>query len=231
MGYVERASRVPGAVVWSRDVPPGAGGRRTPVLPDGCMDLLWTEGRLFVAGPDTRAHHGGGGDVSRVVGVRFAPGTAPAVLGTPARVLRDRRVDLTELWPRPLVRALIGRVDAADDPVRELEAVAGEGWSRSAGTDPLVGRIVAGLRAGRSVAAVADGAGIGARALHRLSLDVFGYGPKTLARVLRFQRALDLARTGAPLAEVAVRCGYADQPHLAREARALTGTPLTGLLA
>lgn len=28
------------------------------MLPDGCMDLLWTEGRLLVAGPDTRPYAG-----------------------------------------------------------------------------------------------------------------------------------------------------------------------------
>ena len=58
-----------------------------------------------------------------------------------------------------------------------------------------------------------------------------GYGPKTLARILRMRRALDLARAGAPLAEVAVRSGYADQAHLTREVRDLAGVPPTRLLA
>lgn len=53
--YVERASRLPGAVVWSRALS-GYATAASPVLPDGCMDLLWTEGRLLVAGPDTRAY-------------------------------------------------------------------------------------------------------------------------------------------------------------------------------
>lgn len=51
--YRERASRLAGAVVWARTVGPGA---VRPVLPDGCMDLLWRDGRLFVAGPDTHAY-------------------------------------------------------------------------------------------------------------------------------------------------------------------------------
>ena len=38
-------------------------------------------------------------------------------------------------------------------------------------------------------------------------LDAFGYGPKTLARVLRLQRALDLVRAGTPYAEVADTAG------------------------
>jgi AraC-like DNA-binding protein len=64
---------------------------------------------------------------------------------------------------------------------------------------------------------------VGARQLHRRSRTAFGYGPKTLSRVLRLQRALAVAGEGASYAEVAARSGYADQPHLTREVRALTG--------
>lgn len=68
--------------------------------------------------------------------------------------------------------------------------------------------------------------GLSERQLHRRSLAAFGYGPKTLARVLRFDRALALAQDGVPLAETAALAGYADQPHLAREVKALSGVPL-----
>jgi AraC-like DNA-binding protein len=56
-------------------------------------------------------------------------------------------------------------------------------------------------------------------------LDAFGYGLKTLARIRRMRRALALLSAGTPQAEAAFRAGYADQPHLGREIRALTGAP------
>lgn len=87
------------------------------------------------------------------------------------------------------------------------------------------------LAAGRAVAETADAVGLGARQLHRRSLDAFGYGPKTLARVLRLQRALALVLAGVPYAEAALRAGCADQAHLARETRALAGTTLGGYVA
>ena len=221
--YEERDSRLSGAVVWV-NVPGEDGSGR--VLPDGCMDLLWHEGRLLVAGPDTHAYHTHG--VPGVwVGLRFSPGTAPAFLGVPAHELLDRRVELSELWPASVVRRLRGRVEAAAEPAAALEEIALE---RAAAPDPLLGRLVQALDEGRPVGAVADELGVGARQLHRRSRDAFGYGPKTLARVLRMQRALSLARGGVPLAETAVRAGYADQPHLSREVRELAGLPLTGLL-
>ncbi|NEB52285.1 helix-turn-helix domain-containing protein, partial [Streptomyces griseus] len=81
-------------------------------------------------------------------------------------------------------------------------------------------------RRGGSVAATAAEVGLGARQLHRRSLAAFGYGPKTLARILRLQRALALIRTGLPYAEAACAAGCVDQAHLAREMRALAGTTL-----
>ncbi|QNP69479.1 AraC family transcriptional regulator [Streptomyces roseirectus] len=212
--YEERASRVRGAVVWTKTP-----GREGVVLPDGCMDLLWSEGRLLVAGPDTRAYVPEGERVFWA-GVRFRPGTAPALLGVPAYELRDLRVELADLWPASEVRRLNDRVEAASDPVVELENVALE---RAVPPDPLLSRLVAVLDAGRPIATAADELGLSSRQLHRRSLHAFGYGPKTLSRVLRLQRALRLLRSGVSQAETAVRAGYADQAHLSREVRELTG--------
>ena len=49
--------------------------------------------------------------------------------------------------------------------------------------------------------------------------------PKQAARIARFQatRRLLVDPRRPPLGEIAARCGYADQPHLAREWRALAG--------
>ncbi|MGW0707119.1 DUF6597 domain-containing transcriptional factor [Streptomyces sp. NPDC002643] len=226
--YAERPSRLSGAVVWTNTPSRAAGTAR--VLPDGCMDLLWHDGRLLVAGPDTRAHLTEG-EPSRWAGVRFYPGTAPTLLGVPAHELRDRRVELNDLWPAPLVRRLTARVNAADDPADGLEQVALErAGELPEPPDPLLRGVVLALDAGRSVAATADELGLGARQLHRRSLAAFGYGPKTLARVLRLRRALALARDGVAYAETATRAGYADQAHLARDVRELAGLPLGELL-
>ncbi|KUL53333.1 AraC family transcriptional regulator [Streptomyces sp. NRRL F-4489] len=238
--YRERASRVPGAVLWTTATVPGAG----PVLPDGCTDLIWSEGRLLVAGPDTGPQRPGPAVPAgtRWAGLRFAPGQGPAVFGVRAGELRDRRVPLEDLWGARRARELAGRA-AAGDPGAVLEEAARDrlresgAWATgTGGPGALPGRsgrtgaIVAGLRRGRPVAEVARLVGMGERQLRRHSLAVFGYGPKTLARVLRLVRALELARAGVPYAEVAARAGYADQAHLAREVKSLAGAPMGVLL-
>ncbi|MFG2298649.1 helix-turn-helix domain-containing protein [Streptomyces sp. NPDC048603] len=226
MAYTERPSGlVPGAVLWRADGPAGT------VLPDGCMDLLWVDGRLLVAGPDTRAHPAREVPGSGFAGIRFAPGAAPALLGVPAYELRDRRVELaglSGLWPAREVRALAGRVASYADPLAGLDALA---RSRVVAPDPLIAEVVARLRAGETVARIADTLGLGPRQLHRRSMAAFGYGAKTLGRVLRMQHALARVRAGDPYAEVAHSTGYADQAHLAREVRVLAGTTLTGYTA
>ncbi|MET9594936.1 AraC family transcriptional regulator [Streptomyces sp. NPDC006516] len=226
-GYTEWAARLDGATLWTWS------GPRDParlVLPDGCMDLLWLGGRLMVAGPDTHAFGPGPSD-GGCAGIRFAPGSAPALLGVPAHELRDRRVALDALWPGTEVRELTERVGAAGDPAAALEGIALRRAARTGPPDPLMAAVASQLRQGRSVAATARAVGLGARQLHRRSLAAFGYGPKTLARVLRLQHALALVRAGRPYAEAAYAAGCTDQAHLAREMRDLAGTTLGGYLA
>ncbi|MBF6179035.1 helix-turn-helix domain-containing protein [Nocardia otitidiscaviarum] len=226
--YQERPSAaVAGAVVWTRTLRSAV---EAPVLPDGCMDLLWMDGALRVAGPDTRAREVALAAGTRISGIRFAPGTAPALLGVPAHELRDAGVELDALWSPADVRRAAESVAAADDPMTGLEVVSAERAAVIEPADPVVRWIAEQLAAGRSVAETATATGFGARRLHRLSLASFGYGPKTLARVLRLQHGLALSRAGVPFAEVAARAGYADQAHFAREVRDLTGMPLRRLL-
>ncbi|MFJ8586777.1 helix-turn-helix domain-containing protein [Streptomyces sp. NPDC093595] len=229
-GYRERPSRFGGAVVWTTTVRAAADGPPRAVLPDGCMDLLWTGGRLLVAGPDTRAHVPRDPG-ARYAGLRFAPGDAPRFFGVPAHELRDLRVELDALWPARRVRQLAERVTQAPDPAAALEELALRSAAGRTGPDPLLRAVVAGLRAGQPVGATAAAVGLGARALHRRSLEAFGYGPKTLARILRLQRALALVRAGVPYARAAAEAGCTDQAHLAREMRSLAGTTLSAYTA
>lgn len=222
--YEERPSAVAGAVLWRSLV--SADAPRVPVAPDGCMDLIWVDGTLLVAGPDTRPN------LARLplgviyTGLRFAPGTGPLVFGVPAHELRDERIPLAEVWPAARGRRLTEQVGEADAPGRALETAAGELLAEAPPPDPLLQRVVAGTRSGLPVASIADRVALSERQLHRRCLPAFGYGAKTLARILRMQAAVARAREGVPFATVAATGGYADQAHLAREVRALAGAPL-----
>ncbi|BBY19408.1 helix-turn-helix domain-containing protein [Mycolicibacterium litorale] len=186
------------------------------ILPDGCMDLIWMEGRFVVAGPDSSAYLSASA-AEPIGGLRFRPGVLPRLLGVPAHHLRNTRIPLAD------VRTVRGRslVDIA------VALAAGEPRSETAPWPlPVLDRVTARLASGAAVSAVAREAGWSERSLQRQCAAVYGYGPATLRRILRFRRAMGLLGEGLPAARVAARAGYADQPHLYREVRALAGVPL-----
>jgi AraC-like DNA-binding protein len=206
--------------------PPPPEGRR--LLPDGRISFAWISGiGVRIAGPQTR--YLTPPQLERVVafGASFHPGTAPRLLRTRATELRDQHVHLDAIAPG-LARRLDERLGEAEHPEIALRAFADELTSALravADPDPVVQEAVRALDNGHaSVADAAAGAFVSERELQRRFGDHIGYGPKTLQRVLRFQRFMRLISTrGADLAAAAARAGYADQPHLTREARRLAG--------
>lgn len=209
------------ACLWHREV---YAAQQQRVLPDGCLDLIWMDGAVHVAGPDTRAFLATLNNGQTLTGLRFRPGAAPGVLGVPAYRLRDQRVRLDDLWPG---ETLTSHIEGADNPATALAAAVA---SRRTEPDLALSAVLARLRHGSSVRTTADALGWTERALHRRCRDAFGYGPAMLRRILRFRTALRLAGQGVPFALIAARTGFADQAHLAREVRALAGVPLGQLL-
>jgi AraC-like DNA-binding protein len=215
------------------------GARKEAILPDGCMDIIWREGRgAVVAGPDTGPVPVSRTPGSTVVGVRFRPGAATGALGVPADQLRDARVPLGELWGDRGAR-LEERLDGAGSASARLAMIERELRVRLSGAgrpDGLVAAAVSGLRGPepRGVREIADALGISERQLRRRFHAAVGYGPKTLARILRFQRMLALVRQRASrrdLARLALDAGYADQAHMTAECTRLAGLPPGRLIA
>jgi AraC-like DNA-binding protein len=231
--YVERSpvAALAGLVssVWIQQVAPGAESYTQRNIPSGGVELLCRAGAApRVVGPLSGALVEVIAPGTTIVGVRFRPGAAPAVLGLPAAELVDRTLDADELWeltdaaatPQDalagLQRYLVGRLTGAADP------------------DPLIGEAVRQLRwSTDDVGSLTSSLNISERQLRRRCQAATGIAPKPLHRMLRFQRFLALAQhsiaqgkapTGDGLARLAAEAGYADQPHLNRECLRLTGT-------
>jgi AraC-like DNA-binding protein len=192
------------------------------IVPDACVDLVWSGERLTVAGPDTRARLVELAAGTRTVGVRLRPGVAGAVLGLPASELRDSSPDAADVLGRDVAARLLDALATGPDPAALLmRAVARRGVREP---DPLVAAAVRALgRSGAGVATVASELGVSARQLQRRISDAVGYGPKVLQRVLRFRRLQVLALDPAPLVELALDAGYADQAHMTAEVTRLAG--------
>jgi AraC-like DNA-binding protein len=208
------------------DGPPPTGGRR--LLPDGRMHLVWVSGLgVKIAGPQTHYTRPIDRPQLLVVGATFHPGAAPHLLRTPASAMVNDNVPLDAIDAR-LAARLDDRLGHARD-AREGLAAFGEELSQAlrahADPDPSIRQAVRLLnRTATSVADAATRAFVSERELQRRFRDHIGYGPKTLQRVLRFQRFMrHVAAPEVDLAAVAAMAGYADQSHLTREARRLAG--------
>jgi AraC-like DNA-binding protein len=210
--YAERPAPAGLACLWTRTVAEPTVQR---VVPDGCTDLMWmpATGALFVAGPDTHAQLAAVAP-GTLYGVRLPPGAFPSVFGVPAHAVRDLRVPLSELVPSARLTSFSSMVAFCASRVV---------------VDPVLAGTASLLRTA-DVATAAWEIGLSSRQLRRRCLDAFGYPPKVLQRVLRFDAAMRLAWDGVPFAAVATEAGYADQAHLAREVRSLAGVPLGQLI-
>jgi AraC-like DNA-binding protein len=127
-----------------------------------------------------------------------------------AAVARLRAADTWDERFALLDALLLGRLRASAGPGRPDVAYA---WARlvEAGGAVSVAQLCAELRCSR-------------RHLSARFADEVGLGPKAVGRILRYRAARALLLDGRAPAEVAVACGFADQPHLTRELRAMAGT-------
>ena len=227
-GYTEwpapAALRDAVACLWAQVTTQGA-DRVDLVLPDGCTDLIWEQGRgAFVAGPDTGPAPTTMAAGRVILGVRFRPSAGGPALRIPLSELRDQRVELADLRP-----ADAGRLTAALDPQTAADRMLDVTAALVDGSVPdsavtWAARLLRDPRARSEDVAAA--VGLSMRQLRRRSHAAVGYGPKTLQRVLRFRRfvsRIDACPGALDLATIAAEAGYADQAHLTRECGRLSG--------
>lgn len=220
--------------LWYQSVAPDEPARTQRVLPDACIDIVWRAGDApNVAGPDTGPVLATMAPGTVIVGARFRPGRAPDFLGVAAHELRDAHPELAALWGQAAARRL-SESDATGSPAGMLRALEAEVQARD-------GRVRDGVVPAAALSWASGRAGLdrlgadlhlGDRQLRRRVEERFGYGPAVLRRVLRLQRLLALAaRHRGSLADLALVAGYADQAHMARECRRLTGLSPVRLFA
>ncbi len=205
------------------------------VTPDGTIDLQWIDGTFRVAGPDRDPQIEIIPAGTTVIGFRFQPATAARWLETPATEILERRLTLDELWgsrAQRLTDNIHQRRDLAEF-IGSLERVLAQWVPAHASTDAPMRAAYELIQAGPPpgvpiVPWLSRALAISERTLRRRFDESFGYGPKTLDRILRYQRFLRLARVSKEsTAILAADAGYCDQAHLVRESRRLTGsTPL-----
>ncbi|GAA2162529.1 helix-turn-helix domain-containing protein [Actinomadura napierensis] len=205
--------------------------------------------RLEVPGPGAAAElrsfaagmHDGHGAYSTPGGqhgvqLDLSPLGAYTLLGVPMARITNAAVELPDLLG-PAASALVERLAATPswaDRFDLLDAFLLRRLEIGPEPDPEVARawrLLRGSDGAVGVLRLAEDVAYGRRHLTQRFTEQAGLPPKVMARVLRFQRAVELlSRHGLGLADAAALSGYYDQAHLNREFRALSGCTPSELL-
>ena len=231
-GYQENGWRLTGAVEMAALV--------VPLVISFGAPFSIALGRTPVAGDDQASFAAGlyaghvvmnsAGDCA-CVQIDFTPLGAYRFFGLPMRELSGRMVSLDDLADREIAELRRKLEDAADWNARLdlAETFALDRLRRGPELSPAVVsayRELAFCHGNVRIEAIAARLEWSRKHLSQRFQDEIGLPPKSLARMLRFNRALDLANrmAEADWAGLAAECGYADQSHLTREFAEFAGT-------
>jgi AraC-like DNA-binding protein len=240
-------------VLWYLDTPTGstkplAPPHRERVLPTGTFEFVFNLDSdhirvhelgdpprpidlsgAIACGPHSKyfeLHHQGAG---RVAGVHFKPAGAYPLLRHSAWTFANRHADLAHILGPGAASSLREQLAShmtSQGAFAQLESTLAQAIDPGKQFAPVVSSFLAMLERDpfcNPIATLTREFAI----THKGLIDVFkrqvGLTPKKLSRVLRFQKVLTLVGSDVNWADLALRCGYFDQAHFARDFRDFSG--------
>jgi AraC-like DNA-binding protein len=207
---------------------PGSAILEYPVLPDGCVDIVYSPGtnrELQVVGAMTSARKFSLVPGQIGFGVRFRPAMSQAFLPVPGLDTTDQSIALNDIWGAD-ARRLVDQISEARSPAECIHLF--ETRLHKPGEITVVQRLSTTIveQAGQvRIDDLAFQAGLSARQLRRLFLEQIGLSPKHFCRVIRFRNSLSRLPQAerSEWVQVALDCGYYDQAHFINEFREFSG--------
>ena len=252
---LEYAEHAPGApisdwvrCIWTLRAPAGLIGEAQPILPDGCMEVVYNladpfrrtlaDGRVvkqhgaIVVGPQTRHVTVEPSGHVDLVGVRFHPWSGGIISSEPLRELRNETPDesiVGTLLPRDMRDRL-----SATTVFAERVSIVERALMVPLGKFgvPFPGLVAALTRLERekepeSIRTLASTLGMTQRTLQRQFESMVGLSPKLYARITRMQRAIGIRMRDdtCSWSRAAQMSGYYDHAHMVHDFSDLAGFP------
>jgi len=219
---------------WSSGDGRASPGAKYPIVPDGCVDIVFRFAKrpgaiafleeLTVVGPMTRPLWLTPHAAEEWLGVRFLPGRAFPFVGIPLSRLVDLRPDAADVLEGAIGGRLqgIGRLGSMEERLEGLERIIlSSGGSAQAPPESVTGAVnlIQETDGDYRVDLLSSEIGISRQHLSREFAKHVGLSPKKLSRIVRFRRALRRVRQSvAPdWADLAAGLGYYDQAHFIAE--------------
>lgn len=174
----------------------------------------------------------------RVGGVQFRPGGAFPFLGMPLSEAEDISIALDDIWPGRAgeIRERLLATSDVGTMLLVLEQCLLQQLVRPLDLHPAVTYALGQFRSARHggrVETVSEQIGMSARRFIELFHREVGLTPKVFCRVRRFQQVLHAVRGKKEVdwAQIALECGYYDQPHFIHDFRSFSGFTPSAYLA
>ncbi len=206
------------------------------VLPNGSVQIVinldrpaitnyeWQANRLvevqrasaLITGLQTKAMLVDTRDMRRLIGVLFAPGSAPAILGIPAHELTDLDVDLN-------AGSLRDQLLETSNPFPVLESWLTQKLGQGRGSHPAVDWSLRHIHL--PLPELLRHTNLSARRFREAFRAQVGVPPKLYQRIQRFRAAVHKASetSDSNWTRLAQDCGYFDQAHFAHDFKAFSG--------
>jgi AraC-like DNA-binding protein len=206
------------------------------VLPNGSVQIVinldrpaitnyeWQSGRLveiqrqpiLITGLQTKAMFVDTRDMRRLIGVLFAPGGAPAILGIPAHELTNLDVEMNS-------GSLRDQLLEAVNPFLVLEAWLSAKLGQGLSSHPAIDWSLRNIRL--PLSEILRHTSLSDRRFREVFRAQVGVPPKLYQRIQRFRAAVNIAsETAEPnWTRLAQDCGYFDQAHFVHDFKAFSG--------
>lgn len=166
-----------------------------------------------------------------IIQVPFFPGALYQLTGIPFSEFRDGSVELESIYPKE-TREINQKLQEAgnyQDMIEHVDEFFTDLFNRKMQRidrpfDKML-QLMCHEQSIYRIDRLADQACLSIRQFQRLSRDYFGVGPKTMARIARFNAAniLRSKQPGYSWLDIAVTCGYEDYQHMVRDYRDFSG--------
>jgi AraC-like DNA-binding protein len=198
---------------------------REVIVPDGCMDIICKNSKLFIVGSMHKPKTVQIKANDFYFGIRFKASILPQIFGKEANTLIDQVVLLSEI-DEILEQNLKGLVLHID----YLEAINEffESYLLKCQFNEMVLKAIKVIDDNHGISSLLEleeSIGIGIRQMERLFKKHVGYSPKQYAKVVRFFHIYhQIIKSNSNLSIEAVDAGYYDQAHFNKEFKKYAGS-------
>ena len=204
-----------------------------PIVPDGCIDIVYKNGEIFLVGLMEIASVKSIEPNDHYIGVRFKPSAIALLFEQDMSIFNDEMVAFETLEPRLCDK--LYEIFSSNDTVFDKLDTLFESYFKDRKLDKRVILAIEEIAfhgGNISIEELCQKVELSQKQLGRLFVSKVGLTPKKFARVIRFYHThRHLSQEGlSDLCGKVIELGYYDQAHFNREYKMLTGLNPSSLL-